>query len=632
MASKRTPKPRVTDEDVRKSGRAAVTRIPDGERILQIRRGGFSDEPAHRLPKDRTNITSKVLLAKTGANGGGAFRITRRSGKDLEYYVDGTGMLHVPTEDLDVSTTDEVVDLAKRLVALHGDPKRLNYTRNGVSVREVANNLWEHALVAQKKHANPILNAIGGSRADLADIDSGDWKMAISELTNVTLDGNRRLDAVRRQEEIRRRQAAGLDASLLYNMESEEGVVDQETGDFIDLDYEPETRQDSKGGDAGEGSETPVPESEAPVQQGGPRIVINPSVFRDDKDALCVAFNEAFRIVMEEMEFNPVAEPTEKQRKFFADTAYSQDENQMRRTILARIATFDTSVSDPTNEQLQETVEFLHAVLQVGAPQNDFEQRAVQQIIDVLSRVESDGVRTDGGTPEAPEPLGVSVQADEGGGEVQQTDDDEARRAAEQAMQQQQQQQQQQDAPDSSTADQNTSSQNSNDPSAGDELANGMDAGAAFGNSPENAPPETVKSGWANDYRKENGIADSVGLFSWSQDRTESTAGTSTAGTSTKPPKISEEKQRRRDARAARSAIQSYMQRRSNAGVLTDKERKEMRGKIKDLSQILSDGGRIPQNNASGAGTRTTVTASTAAPDVFTLDKMKILKERNRKT
>ena len=169
-----------------------------------------------------------------------------------------------------------------------------------------------------------------------------------------------------------------------------------------------------------------------------------------------------------------------------------------------------------------------------------------------------------------------------------------------------------------------------------------MDAGAAFGNSPENAPPETVKSGWANDYRKENGIADSVGLFSWSQDRTESTAGTSTAGTSTagtstagtstKPPKISEEKQRRRDARAARSAIQSYMQRRSNAGVLTDKERKEMRGKIKDLSQILSDGGRIPQNNASGAGTRTTVTASTAAPDVFTLDKMKILKERNRKT
>ena len=71
----------------------------------------------------------------------------------------------------------------------------------------------------------------------------------------------------------------------------------------------------------GEG-ETPPP---SPPAGGGPRIVINPSTFRNEKDALCVAFNEAFRIVMEETGFDPVSEPTEEQRRFFSDTAYADD-------------------------------------------------------------------------------------------------------------------------------------------------------------------------------------------------------------------------------------------------------------------------------------------------------------------
>lgn len=130
-------------------------------------------------------------------------------------------------------------------------------------------------------------------------------------------------------------------------------------------------------------SETPV--SEAPQNPGGPRIVINPKVFEDKRDALCVAFNEAFRIVMEDNGFEPVSEPTEKQRRFFADTAYADDELQLRRTILARIATLDTSVSDPTDEQLEETAEMLEMVMEVGAPQNDWEQTCVKRLLDVVS-------------------------------------------------------------------------------------------------------------------------------------------------------------------------------------------------------------------------------------------------------
>lgn len=147
-----------------------------------------------------------------------------------------------------------------------------------------------------------------------------------------------------------------------------------------------EVRQDALGGDAGietAGSETPV--SEAPQNPGGPRIVINPQVFNDKRDALCVAFNEAFRIVMEDNAFEPVSEPTEKQRRFFADTAYADNEMQLRRTILARIATLDTSVSDPTDEQIQETAEMLEMVMEVGAPQNDWEQTCVKRLLDVVS-------------------------------------------------------------------------------------------------------------------------------------------------------------------------------------------------------------------------------------------------------
>ncbi len=114
------------------------------------------------------------------------------------------------------------------------------------------------------------------------------------------------------------------------------------------------------------------------------RIVINPEVFEDKRDAVCVAFNEGFRLIMEEMALNPTFEPTDEQREFFAKTAYGKDEVMLRRTILARIATFDTSVKHPTQEQIEETIEFLTDVLEAGAPQNKYEQNAVMRIRTVL--------------------------------------------------------------------------------------------------------------------------------------------------------------------------------------------------------------------------------------------------------
>lgn len=152
--------------------------------------------------------------------------------------------------------------------------------------------------------------------------------------------------------------------------------------------WAPEVRQDAKGGEAPEGSSNDEPPAEPArsAQPGGPRIIVNPSTFRNEKDALCVAMNEAFRVIMEVNGFDPVSEPTERQRKFFSDTAYNDDELMLRRTILARICTFDTSVKDPTDEQLQEAMEFLDTVMEIGAPQNEWEQRAVKRIRDMIAQ------------------------------------------------------------------------------------------------------------------------------------------------------------------------------------------------------------------------------------------------------
>lgn len=188
-------------------------------------------------------------------------------------------------------------------------------------------------------------------------------------------------------------------------------------------------RQDALGGDAG-GPEASVPEAstaDVPQPKSGPRIVINPKVFEDKRDALCVVFNEGFRVWMEAADFQPQSEPTDAQRKFFSDTAYADDEVQLRRTILARIATFDTSVKDPTDDQLAETGSFLDAILE--SPdwcKNDWERNCVSRLSEaVKASVGAEPVepRPEPVEPREPEPL--QSKAALGGG---QTEDEQTRR------------------------------------------------------------------------------------------------------------------------------------------------------------------------------------------------------------
>lgn len=111
-------------------------------------------------------------------------------------------------------------------------------------------------------------------------------------------------------------------------------------------------------------------------------ITINPSVFGDKRDAMAVAVNEALRLFIEDTKFVPKFEVTEEQRRLFRGTAYADDDGAMRRTITARVATFDTSVK-PTPDQVSETRRLLGLVMEaIGERHQDFP--LVQKIDELL--------------------------------------------------------------------------------------------------------------------------------------------------------------------------------------------------------------------------------------------------------
>ena len=189
--------------------------------------------------------------------------------------------------------------------------------------------------------------------------------------------------------------------------------------------------QDAKGGDSVSENPEAVSENPETVSENpeavsrGPRIVINPTTFTNKKDALCVAFNEGFRLWMESAGFEPQSEPTDAQRRFFSDTAYADDEVQLRRTILARIATFDTSVKDPTDDQLSETASFLNEILESDWCRNDWERDCVSRLANaVQAAVGAEPVepRQEPLEPREPEPL--QKRAALGAGETEDDEDE----------------------------------------------------------------------------------------------------------------------------------------------------------------------------------------------------------------
>jgi len=144
-------------------------------------------------------------------------------------------------------------------------------------------------------------------------------------------------------------------------------------------------------------------------------IKINPAIFNDKRDARAVAFNEGLRLFQDDHNFNPDFEVTQEQRTFFKDTGYATDLDAMKKTIVARIATHDTSVS-PTPEQEQSTVKLLDQVMgTIGKKHPDY-----SSMLKMRDSVRAGNAR--GKMRKAPAGGADSTQAAGGAGDVRAAD------------------------------------------------------------------------------------------------------------------------------------------------------------------------------------------------------------------
>lgn len=142
------------------------------------------------------------------------------------------------------------------------------------------------------------------------------------------------------------------------------------------------------------------------------RIVINPAVFQDKRDAMAVVVDEALRLWMESTGFQPDFEVTPDQQRFFDSTSYGDDPDAMKKTIVARIATFDTSVKDATPEQVAETLRLLDSALEVFGDQPD--GKTLSKIRDELAKTVQDTRQApDGNIPADSAEIPANVPAQE---------------------------------------------------------------------------------------------------------------------------------------------------------------------------------------------------------------------------
>lgn len=80
------------------------------------------------------------------------------------------------------------------------------------------------------------------------------------------------------------------------------------------------------------------------------RIILNP-FSPPEINRKSVAVNEAARLLMRENKTKPDFDVTEDQKKFFKGTAYEEDEEALKHTILARAIAGDPSAGKLTSRQ-----------------------------------------------------------------------------------------------------------------------------------------------------------------------------------------------------------------------------------------------------------------------------------------
>ena len=97
------------------------------------------------------------------------------------------------------------------------------------------------------------------------------------------------------------------------------------------------------------------------------KIILNPFSKNTPEEQQAVAKNEALRLFMKKTNFTSEFDLTNDQKEFFKGTAYANNPEAARQTILARILTGDPSAKTATPEQIKAAQE-LGSYIQQFAP------------------------------------------------------------------------------------------------------------------------------------------------------------------------------------------------------------------------------------------------------------------------
>lgn len=84
------------------------------------------------------------------------------------------------------------------------------------------------------------------------------------------------------------------------------------------------------------------------------KIILNPFSQNSPEEQQAVARNEAVRLFLKEMEYTPNFDLTKKQQSFFKGSEYENNQEEAKKSIIARILSGDPSVGTASAQQSKE--------------------------------------------------------------------------------------------------------------------------------------------------------------------------------------------------------------------------------------------------------------------------------------
>lgn len=94
------------------------------------------------------------------------------------------------------------------------------------------------------------------------------------------------------------------------------------------------------------------------------KIILNPYSQNSPEEQQAVARNEAIRLFLKQTEYTPDFDLTKKQQSFFKGSEYEKNQEEAKKSIIARILSGDPSVGTASSQQSKEAENILKQIME----------------------------------------------------------------------------------------------------------------------------------------------------------------------------------------------------------------------------------------------------------------------------